>query len=106
MVTLIAFWKLASPTNSPASPTRIEVSENHSAITNGYAIKVARTRTPGASSAEASSFSFSPKRVRRETRTRLPPAAGTCGIALSSGPGVDLAELGRRPFHRVLGLHL
>src|SRR6185295_5969454 len=114
MVSSQALVKLASPTNSPGSPTRMLVSENHSAITNGYAMKSTRMSTPGVSRAAASRFSLSSKRVRRETRPRsagaamlaAPPAPATTGSFKASRSGVDLAQFGRGPLDRFLGLHL
>src|SRR6185295_4291141 len=114
MVSSQALVKLASPTNSPGSPTRMLVSENHSAITNGYAMNNTRMSTPGVSRAAASRFSLSSKRVRRETRPRsagaamlaAPPAPATTGSFKACRSGVNLAQLGRGPLHRLLGLHL
>src|SRR6267142_2930403 len=68
-------------------------------------MKMARIATPGASSAAASAFSLSRRRVRRETRVRLPSTASASFKDRESGAGVDLTELTRRPLHRLLGLH-
>src|SRR6185312_6479258 len=69
-------------------------------------MKTARMITPGASSAAARTFSLSSRRVRRETRVRPPLTAIASFKRRRSAPGVDLAELARGPFHRLLGLHL
>src|SRR6185295_121462 len=57
-----------------------------------------RIATPGASSADARTFSLSSSRVRRETRAR--------SALRSVRSGVDLAELAGGPLHRFLRAHL
>src|SRR6185436_7595410 len=114
MVSSQALVKLSSPTNSPASPTLMLVSENHSAITNGYAMKRTRMTTPGASSAAARAFSFSSRRLKRDTRMAPPgsaapaalPGAATTGAFKVRRSAVDLRQLASRPFGRLFRLHL
>src|SRR5258708_20269516 len=68
-------------------------------------MNTARISTPGASSPAASSRSFSPRRTKREARSRLTPGP-VAPLKARSGLRVDLAELARGPLHRLLGRQL
>src|SRR5439155_1617748 len=68
-------------------------------------MNTARISTPGASSPAASSRSFSPRRTKREARSRLTPGA-VAPLKARSGLRVDLAELACGRLDRLFGLHL
>src|SRR5947208_6947738 len=95
-------------------------SENHTPITNGYAMNAPRRTTVGVRRAKARSLSFSRRRsnARRRrtapvcgsatsTRAALPapPAIGFFKRSTCRSAFVDLLQLAFGPLHRVLGLH-
>src|SRR5438552_2948255 len=95
-------------------------SENHTPITNGYAMNAPRRTTVGVRRAKARSLSFSRRRsnARRRrtapecgsatsTRAALPapPAIGFFKRSTCRSAFVDLLQFAFRPLHSVLGLH-
>src|SRR2546422_7369022 len=94
-------------------------SENHTPITNGYAMNSPSRTTVGLRRAKARSRSFSSRRssaLRRAapecdsaTSIRValpaPPAIGFFKLSTCRSAFVDLLQLALGPFHRVLGLH-
>src|SRR5213594_1695965 len=112
--------KFLRPTNSPGLPTLMLESENHTPITNGYAMNAPRRTTVGVRRAKARSLSFSRRRsnARRRrtapecgsatsTRAALPapPAIGFFKRSTCRSAFVDLLQLAFGPLHGVLGLH-
>src|SRR2546425_6715566 len=111
--------KFLRPTNSPGLPTLMLDSENHTPITNGYAMKAPSRTTVGLRSANARSRSFSRRRsnARRcavlgcesatSTRAALPapPAIGFFKPMPCRSGFVDLLQLAFGPLHSLLGFH-
>src|SRR5437870_1098595 len=111
--------KFLRPTNSPGLPTLMLDSENHTPITNGYAMKAPSRTTVGLRRANARSRSFSRRRsnARRcavlgcgsATSTRAappaPPAIGFFKPMPCRSGFVDLLQFAFRPLYSVLGLH-
>ena len=58
-----ALMKFCRPTKTPILPTLVLVSDSHTPITNGYAMNSPSRTTVGVSRTNASSRSFSRKRV-------------------------------------------
>src|SRR5437870_6507518 len=111
--------KFLRPTNSPGLPTLMLDSENHTPITNGYAMKAPSRTTVGLRSANARSRSFSRRRsnARRcavlgcesatSTRAALPapPAIGFFKPMPCRSGFVDFLQLAFGPLHSLLGFH-
>src|SRR5882724_8772458 len=111
--------KFLKPTNSPGLPTLMLDSENHTPITNGYAMNAPSRTTVGLRRANARSRSFSRRRssARRcavlgcgsatSTRAALPapPAIGFFKLMPCRSGFVDLLQLAFGPLHGILGLH-
>src|SRR6266446_4468754 len=111
--------KFLKPTNSPGLPTLMLDSENHTPITNGYAMKAPSRTTVGLRRANARRCSFSRRRssARRcavlgcgsatSTRAALPapPAIGFFKLMPCRSGFVDLLQLAFGPLHGILGLH-
>src|SRR5207302_1419871 len=108
--------KFLRPTNSPGLPTLMLDSENHTPITNGYAMKAPSRTTVGLRRANARSRSFSRRRsnARRcavlgcesatSTRAALPapPAIGFFKPMTCRSGFVDLLQFAFGPLHSVL----
>src|SRR5437870_321166 len=111
--------KFLRPTNSPGLPTLMLDSENHTPITNGYAMNAPSRTTVGLRRANARSRSFSRRRsnARRcavlgcesatSTRAALPapPAIGFFKPMTCRSGFVDLLQFAFGPLHSVLGFH-
>src|SRR5215831_16569041 len=106
------------PTKWPGLPTLMLDRENHTPITNGYAMNTPSSTTVGARSTNASKRSFSSRPVSaRRCATREPGSATSTRVAPPAPPAigfftprscpscfVDLLQLALSPVYGVLGL--
>src|SRR5258705_48550 len=111
--------KFLRPTNSPGLPTLMLDSENHTPITNGYAMNALSRTTVGLRRANARSRSFSRRRSTARRRAVVARASATSTRAAPPAPPeigffkpvtcrsgfVDLLQLAVGPLHGILGLH-